>query len=371
MKNLSIILSLVLHILTLNNSLAQNLSVKENPNWNSIFDWTVIAPTFEMTASSKLIHNSNIGDNDLILGKRDTLTIAKNVTFTTSGTIHIKNGGVLIVNGSVEGMSASAQLIIDGALLVRSSGSINWRGDFDKHDTSGDVIIDGEVWIAGNVTNNGVITGGGCMQLDGILSNGGNLFGCPQNGDGCGNWLGVCSGALPIELLDFNIVYNGSSVELNWSTASEYNNDYFTIERSINQLDWEKILIVDGSGNSTNNRSYKVNDHQYLEGVSYYRLLQTDFNGVQEYMAIDAIKIEDNIKLKVYPNPSENIVNVRGKFTNTSNMILYNSFQQVVNLKIQLTDNQALFNVSDLGKGVYFLHVISKNKVDVVSLVVR
>lgn len=84
---------------------------------------------------------------------------------------------------------------------------------------------------------------------------------------------------LPIELLSFGARPEGSQVRLDWVTATERDNDYFTIERSGNGQDFEEVTRVDGAGNSVTNLTYMDYDRWPLPGTSFYRLRQTDFDG--------------------------------------------------------------------------------------------
>lgn len=84
---------------------------------------------------------------------------------------------------------------------------------------------------------------------------------------------------LPVELVNFSSVCNGNSVELNWTTASETNNNYFTVQRSDDGLSFRDIGTVPGSGNTTQMHSYSLTDSEPTSGITYYRLKQTDYNG--------------------------------------------------------------------------------------------
>jgi ice-binding like protein len=57
-------------------------------------------------------------------------------------------------------------------------------------------------------------------------------------------------GVLPIELLSFSAGKVGEDVQLNWVTASEINNNYFTVERSVNGASFEEVVQVQGARNS-------------------------------------------------------------------------------------------------------------------------
>jgi hypothetical protein len=98
---------------------------------------------------------------------------------------------------------------------------------------------------------------------------------------------------LPIELLSFNAVCDGKNVNLNWSTASETNNDFFTVERSMDASNWEDVLNVNGAGNSSTANYYNASDNQPLPGNSFYRLKQTDYDGTFTYSGIVPVGCTD------------------------------------------------------------------------------
>jgi len=110
---------------------------------------------------------------------------------------------------------------------------------------------------------------------------------------------------LPIELLDFTATKNDASVELDWNTASETNNDYFTIDRSHDKNIFEKLLDVKGAGTSSVRHSYKAIDEKPLSGMSYYRLKQTDIDGKYTYSQIVPVNFEsESFDFKIVPNPA-------------------------------------------------------------------
>ncbi|HNS11879.1 MAG TPA: hypothetical protein PKM97_04640 [Bacteroidia bacterium] len=85
--------------------------------------------------------------------------------------------------------------------------------------------------------------------------------------------------SLPVELTDFTAAIVGDKTLVSWQTASEINNDYFTVERSADGQYFEAIGLVEGSGNTTNSNSYSFTDDSPLGGTSFYRLRQTDYDG--------------------------------------------------------------------------------------------
>ncbi|TND10571.1 MAG: hypothetical protein FD123_213 [Bacteroidetes bacterium] len=113
---------------------------------------------------------------------------------------------------------------------------------------------------------------------------------------------------LPVELLSFTATLQPEGhVAIAWITASEKNNQYFTVERSTNGLSFSEIARVDGAGNSTVSRNYSATDPDPQTGVNYYRLRQTDFNGQSETFQVVAVNVQagtaSGCELQVYPNP--------------------------------------------------------------------
>jgi len=113
--------------------------------------------------------------------------------------------------------------------------------------------------------------------------------------------------ALPIHLLYFNAKPEGRKVRLDWATASEQNNDYFTVERSQTGADFTKVFTQPGAGISTTTLYYFGYDKLPYSGVSYYRLKQTDFDGQSTYSNIESVNMrneESPIEMTIYPNPA-------------------------------------------------------------------
>lgn len=100
-----------------------------------------------------------------------------------------------------------------------------------------------------------------------------------------------CTSILPIELIDFDAIRNDRFVDLTWQTATEKNNNYFTIEKSVDGLNFISIGNVSGAGNSTDLLTYKLIDSSPTQDrVSYYRLKQTDYDGTFTYSDIISVK---------------------------------------------------------------------------------
>ena len=108
---------------------------------------------------------------------------------------------------------------------------------------------------------------------------------------------------LPIELAFFDATKIDANALLDWTTATETNNDRFIIERSTNGSTFEAIGVVDGAGNSNTNISYQFVDDNPNTGINYYRLKQVDFDGQFENSEIRTLYFEQPALFIVYPNP--------------------------------------------------------------------
>jgi hypothetical protein len=109
---------------------------------------------------------------------------------------------------------------------------------------------------------------------------------------------------LPIQLLSFTGEPKKYGVDLLWKTASEINNDYFTVLRSSTGTNFESIGTVKGNGTTTSSHTYALTDYKPILGNNYYRLSQTDFDGrntSSETIIVNVLSLEPLVS--VYPNP--------------------------------------------------------------------
>jgi fibronectin-binding autotransporter adhesin len=112
--------------------------------------------------------------------------------------------------------------------------------------------------------------------------------------------------ALPVTLLSFDAVPEGSRVKLNWLTAVETNSDYFAVERSADGIHFTEIDRMKAAGNSTTQRAYQTYDMQPLGGISYYRLRPVDMDASFTFSKTVAVNFAEQITISLYPNPTDN-----------------------------------------------------------------
>ena len=185
---------------------------------------------------------------------------------------------------------------------------------------------------------------------------------------------------LPIELLTFTAEPCDDNVCLNWATASETNNDYFTIEKTKDAVNYDFVAKVAGAGNSSSRRNYSALDKAPYEGISYYRLKQTDYNGNFTYSDLREVDFTDiNFSFDVYPNPNSNnninlLINAdKGEeFTLSIYDITGRSIYSKQLITQQYGENTfTLDGTSNLAQGIYMINVTSDEEVHSKKLIVR
>jgi hypothetical protein len=175
----------------------------------------------------------------------------------------------------------------------------------------------------------------------------------------------IVSVSLPVVLLSFNATVNANNVQLNWQTSSEINNDYFTVLRSPDGSTFEKIINISGAGYSNSELSYSYSDYIPFSGISYYRLMQTDFDGKYVYSSIIGVEMKEIADFNIYPNPYRIFTNI---FINdASENILFEL--RIFNISGELLKNMSIITqntiieTSNLPAGVYFFNLLKQNKI--------
>lgn len=173
-------------------------------------------------------------------------------------------------------------------------------------------------------------------------------------------------GILPVSISLWEATNLDKSVLLEWSTASEENNDYFTIERSFNGVSWVAIGKVNGAGTTTVENFYSFEDKKPVEGISYYRLKQTDYNGEYSYSSVKCINRpkKANDSFVVYTNHEANAFIVEGEVIAACPIEVYSTTgARVYNVSFNtISVNKVLINVKDLPAGSYFVKICNGSK---------
>ena len=247
-----------------------------------------------------------------------------------------------------------------------TSPDYNWRGTYKDGDivgTEGDIVA--KKW-------NGSWVSFVTTETYGANVLGGNSATSFSDGGGEGG------GPMPIELIDFEATKtNENTVLLYWQTATEINNDYFTVEKSPDGLYFQELAQIKGSGNSHTKKNYKLIDNFPFEKQSYYRLKQTDFNGDFEYFNVVSVNFDTyafaDDKITVFPNPVSTGFPVNITFSGLEKnkkvlTILNDMYGRLLYSKIIFTDNTGFgftgFDIeSKISPGIYFIEGTSDNRV--------
>jgi hypothetical protein len=179
---------------------------------------------------------------------------------------------------------------------------------------------------------------------------------------------------LPIESLWLSGFCYKQQIQLNWSTATETNNNYFTVERSTEQKKWQAIETVQGAGNSSLEHEYSFTDRLPIQAISFYRLKQTDFDGNTNYGNIIQVKQCEVIGTEnstVYPNPS-----ATGKFelsyTGDKNQVMSIEIFNALGEKVYgIACFKSDFDLSAKAVGVYFVRMQTHSKTINLKVVVK
>jgi hypothetical protein len=181
---------------------------------------------------------------------------------------------------------------------------------------------------------------------------------------------------LPVELFYFNAEYKEGKVDLNWITTSETNNDYFTVEKSKDAENFETAVLVSGAGNSNEERQYFTQDFEPYEGISYYRLKQTDFDGQYSYSNIVPVNYfnDNNTSFSWGQDGSSLNLNINSLYTGEGLIDVYdNSGKQVLNKNISLTNSQmnTTLNTNNLKSGFYIIRLTLGNEQQSIKVIVQ
>lgn len=172
---------------------------------------------------------------------------------------------------------------------------------------------------------------------------------------------------LPVVLSDYAVnVNNNNKVNISWTTAQEQNNDFFTIERSGDGINFVTLTQVNAS-NDPSGGNYQHTDNDPLPGTSYYRLSQTDLDGKSVQFDIKSVTVSNNFtnKLELYPNPARENINLRlnDAYSGKLQVRILSSAGQLFKT-MELTKATGLLQQSitagDLPAGNYLLEVKAK-----------
>lgn len=197
-------------------------------------------------------------------------------------------------------------------------------------------------------------------ELSGVIANdssfganNGTLTNFALNGTGVSDW--TSSSALPVEFGNFTATSDDRSIDLEWSTLGEINNEGFEIERSVDGSNFEKIAFERGNGTTNNSMQYNFTDQQPENGLNYYRLKQLDYDGQYAYSDIVAARVGNGsfTEMALFPNPVIEDLHI---YTETDNAkaTIYNSLGEVIH-SFNVVSKFTIIDMTPFNQGQYIL----------------
>lgn len=216
-------------------------------------------------------------------------------------------------------------------------------------DTDNDGFFADETPIAGAVS-----LGGGIYAFNGVSAIANNLRFTLATTN-------LLQTPLPVTLTMFNAVpVNKNNVLVTWQTSTQFNNALFTVQRSKDNINWEDVKTIAGAGNSNDILNYAVTDETPYNGISFYRLKQTDINNVYSYSVIKTVNLNKTGKfnVNVYPNPVVQILTIKADEDELQRVSIYNMQGQDLSKLVtmqKISAAQVNIDVSNLKPGMYIL----------------
>ncbi|MCZ2442971.1 MAG: T9SS type A sorting domain-containing protein [Flavobacteriales bacterium] len=172
---------------------------------------------------------------------------------------------------------------------------------------------------------------------------------------------------LPVELLSFFAACDKNTVQITWQTATETNNDYFIVEKSMNAETWTEVNMQPGAGNSNSTQTYTFTDAKPFNGTSYYRLRQVDYNGTIDVFApvsVSCMSSTETDYITVYPNPNNGAFTIHLNAGNAYGVGIIEITdllgRKVLSEKIEVQEGGNTYSLSDerLAAGTYHVSIV-------------
>lgn len=231
----------------------------------------------------------------------------------------------------------------------------------DQIEVGGDLTLSGtlDILLSGYTTElNGEFE---ILSYDGVLSGAFSTINWPDEMISQG-WLidyGVLtpgkvtiygpSVVLPVSYISFGVEPDNGVNTLRWITATEINNDYFSVEVSTDGTLYSSIGKVMSKEQSNVYNEYNYAHKSDQNGRLYYRLQQVDLNGQYEYSDVVSIYMNQNKEISLFPNPTSGVVN----FNETQfGISVYNNMGKEL---LNINEQNTTYDLSSLPSGVYFI----------------
>lgn len=166
------------------------------------------------------------------------------------------------------------------------------------------------------------------------------------------------SNVLPVNLISFTAHCNKENIEFKWTTASEKNNRYFTLESSLNQANWVTLANIKGAGTSNLANKYAYNYANGIPENKYYRLKQTDMDGSFTFsdIVLTCSNEDENLAVDLYPNPTSGILSITA-LNGVSQTGAVTVFNMLGVLVYKSEGFPSSINLTSQPNGIYFINL--------------
>ncbi|MFO7868759.1 MAG: T9SS type A sorting domain-containing protein [Bacteroidales bacterium] len=280
-------------------------------------------------------------NNTITINSEDTLIVTEDFILQNNSEVIVNGNGVFLVFGNFES---------NRNLNIETGGILTVFGNFITESLTLDITPDGHMYVLGdsdvNKADNDI------EDLETFINNEFELV----------NWVEENYNiTLPVELSSFTVTQNREDITINWTTESETNNEFFTIEYSTNGIDFVPIETIDGQGSTSIQNMYSyvytINE-TYNNTILYFRLKQTDYNGIYSYSNIISHSVENkHANITVYPNPASDYISVSTQQDNILSITIQNRYGQI---ELQTYSGEKI-DVRNLSPGTYIVTINTQN----------
>jgi len=179
---------------------------------------------------------------------------------------------------------------------------------------------------------------------------------------------------LPVTWLDVSAECNHENIAIRWSTASEQNSNYFTVERSLDGTDFSAIATKTAAGNSSTVKNYSAVDTDPYSGTSFYRVSETDFNGSVIYSSVISVSGCADDEVAAYGSGDNVAINIIAVKDGQYNIELYDILgQKVMNEIKNVTagSNSLKLTPDNIASAIYVVRICSSNNVVTKKVLLR
>jgi PKD repeat protein len=177
------------------------------------------------------------------------------------------------------------------------------------------------------------------------------------------------SNPLPVELISFNGICNDNIITLRWATATEFNNNYFEIQQSLDGINFSVVARINGNGTTSTLKEYTYRLNTEAE-KSYFRIIQYDFDGRSNVLPSIAVQCGETfnpqVLINLMPNPASDILISEINLPEESDIqvSVYNAIGQLVDVRqwsLKEGFHKKVIDISNWARDIYSIHFVASN----------